>query len=172
MRNKANVIAVALIGIGFWVGVIYLFISDQDTPQADTSRHTVPNSRSTPEENNNPAQTVTSFSDAKSKCPTDPECILQGLLADYGNICKSWVKLETERHYTTSSEGQLKRIFHTAEASDETQQHWRLQGDAFYDHGTGTRYWYGCEVDTQTGDITGIAPPVPVGTPRRYKAFN
>jgi|GEM_PF-2475907 len=139
-------------------------------PQTVKSERATPPTQQ-PQPTEKPKRKITSFAHAKAVCPNDLKCLHEGLIADFGSICKSWVKLETDREYTASSEGLPKRVFHSSDPVTK-KHHWRLLGDAFYDTRTGVRYWYGCEVNTSTGKIVGIAPPVPVGTKRRYKQFN
>ncbi|WP_339344166.1 hypothetical protein [uncultured Alcanivorax sp.] len=167
MNNKPKIILAAVIGIGFWGLIISSIIGDNQaepvlTPSAqeETAKPTA----------SNPAATISSFTQAMENCPSSPACIQKGLLADYGNICKNWIKQETDKPFTASSEGKLNRIFFEHKTTGPGT--YRLEGTAIYDHATGIRYWYGCEVNTQTGDIIAIAPPVSVGTKRQYKPFN
>lgn len=167
MNNKPKIILAAVIGIGFWGLIISSIIGDNQaepvlapSAQEETAKPTA----------SNPAATISSFTQAMENCPSSPACIQKGLLADYGNICKNWIKQQTERPFTASSEGLLRRIF--IEHQKTSPATYRLEGSAIYDNTTGIRYWYGCEVNTQTGNITALAAPVAVGTPRQYKPFN
>ena len=150
-----------------------LFNDDEPAPQQKAAEPTSNPalSQPQPQPQAEPKPKITSFSQAEVICPNDLKCLHEGLIADFGSICKSWVKLETDMEFTASSEGLIKRVFHSSDPVPK-KHHWRLLGDAFYDTSTGVRFWYGCEVNTNTGKIVGIAPPVPVGTERQYKAFN
>lgn len=171
MKNKANVLVAAVAGIGVWVGAIFLFNSDSETHPPTTETPQVESQPHSEEQENEATPDVTSFAQAKAICPNNQKCIHKGLIAEFGSACKSWVKLETDMDFTASSEGLPKRVFHSSDPATNNH-HWRLLGDAFYNTNTGVRYWYGCEVNTATGKIESIAPPVPIGTERRYKQFN
>ncbi|WP_296029522.1 hypothetical protein [uncultured Alcanivorax sp.] len=167
MNNKPKIILATAIGIGFWGLIIGSIIGDN---QAKPAPEPAPKQETAKPKAAHPAENVSSFKQALEACPNTPACIQQGLLADYGNICKNWIKQETDKPFTASSEGKLNRIFF--EHKTTGPETYRLEGSAIYDHTTGIRYWYGCEVNTQTGDIIAIAPPVSVGTKRQYKPFN
>jgi hypothetical protein len=169
--------AVALIGIGFWVGVIYLFTNDigstPDPVQTKTSLQPAQPKPYTPPDWSH----IDSVRQAETECPANHNiCMLHGVIAEWGSQCKQWILLETDKSFTAKGNGDIYELFNTRLIKNPDGQY-ILRGiemKGFWDDGLEYRYEYGCRIDPVRGIITGIAPPEPIYTQNglRFKDFN
>lgn len=173
MKNKANVLAAATVGIAFWVGVIYLFTGtadDHKQPPAAKAQAREPATA-------HPDWThIKTIAQAESECPINNNtCLLQGAIAEWGKQCKQWILLETDKSFTTAAHNDIHALFNTR-LNKDSQGQYILRGIEMKGSRNGLefRYEYGCRIDPERQAITGIAPPEPIYTQKglRFKNFN